>query len=170
MRSGDGPRAVLLPCFGMDGRHATALLGNMRPPIEINRFAGPQIVDGDADGLGDRGDAGLERELDHRRDFHERADGSAVKRRQNGIADQRVSETHDRSDLIALLIDADVQELCIGHGFQKAVQIGRWWVFDSVVFGLAHFYLAHGLSPPAYFSAIPLPPHVRAVSPDWRPA
>ena len=92
MQGRDWPCVLILPGFGADVANPAAMLGDDCARVGIDRFARAQVVDADVDGFGQVFAFDFEHELDDRRHFQEGTDDTAVKGRQNRVANKLLIE------------------------------------------------------------------------------
>src|SRR5207302_4405783 len=108
MTEGRGDRLgrILLPGLCLESDDAPALLDDRRPGVAVQREARAQVVDRQADRLGQRYGAELARHAHNRRRFEEGAGHAAVDGGQDRVADALWRERRHQRAFVA---DADAE-------------------------------------------------------------
>src|SRR6476660_740993 len=108
MTEGRGDRLgrIVLPGVCLESDDAPALLDDRRLGIAVQRAARAQVVDRQADRLGQRQGAELARHTYNRGRFEEGAGHAAVDGGQDRVADDLWREWHDKGAIVA---DADAE-------------------------------------------------------------
>src|SRR5882757_6595300 len=105
-RRRDRPGRVVLPGLRLESDDAAALLDDGHLGVAVQRAAGAQVIDRQADRFGQRRNAELAGHAHDRRRFKEGAGHAAVNRGQDRVADDLWRERHDE---YAVFTDADTE-------------------------------------------------------------
>ena len=121
--AGDRLGAAVLPALDLNIGDAAADLAQDRPGKGRLRAGGPQVLDGDVDGLGDPPFRLGQRQLGQRRHLHEGADHPAMQGREHRVADQVLGEGQDGGHLVAGHLHPHAEVADVGDALEEGVEV-----------------------------------------------